>query len=68
MVAFIFREAASRPHDPSLDTKKAEIILAKQRQGPSEAIQAYFDPELTRFADPDTSGEEPWKDDQTALA
>ena len=68
VVAFIFREAASRPHDPSLDQKKAEIILAKQRQGPTGVIQVYFDPDLTRFADLDPGGEEPWKDDQPAFA
>ena len=68
VVAFIFREAASRAHDPSLDQKKAEIILAKQRQGPTGVVQVHFDPELTRFTDLDPGGEEPWKDEQPAFA
>jgi replicative DNA helicase len=64
VVAFIFREAASRPHDPTLDQKTAEIILAKQRQGPTGVIPVHFDPALTRFANLDTTGGEPWQDDQ----
>jgi replicative DNA helicase len=68
LVAFIFREAASRPHDPSLDQKKAEIILAKQRQGPTGVVPVHFDPELTLFANLDTSGDEPPQDDQTSFA
>ncbi len=68
VVAFIFREAASRAHDPSLDQKKAEIILAKQRQGPTGVVQVHFDPELTRFADLDANSEESWKDEQASFA
>lgn len=66
VVAFIFREAASRAHDVSLDPKKAEIILAKQRQGPTGVVPVHFDPELTRFASLDTSGDEPWQGDTFA--
>jgi replicative DNA helicase len=68
VVAFIFREAASRPHDPSLDQKKAEIILAKQRQGPTGVVPVYFDPELTRFGSLDASAEEPWQEEQATFA
>ena len=68
VVAFIFREAASRPHDPSLDQKKAEIILAKQRQGPTGVIPVHFDPDLTRFGNLDMTAEEPWHDEQASFA
>ncbi|OGR91293.1 MAG: replicative DNA helicase [Elusimicrobia bacterium RBG_16_66_12] len=67
VVAFIFREAASRAHDLSLDPKKAEIILAKQRQGPTGVVHVHFDPELTRFGNLDATAEEPWHDEQASF-
>lgn len=68
VVAFVFREAASRPHDTTLDQKKAEIILAKQRQGPTGSFQVHFDPSLTRFSNLDEGGSDTGDDGQGAFA
>lgn len=65
VVAFIFREHASRTTDPTLDPRAAEIILAKQRQGPTGTVPVHFDPELTRFANLDEHAEEPPEPEQT---
>ena len=32
---------------------KADLIIAKQRHGPTGTIQLFFEPEFTRFADLD---------------
>jgi replicative DNA helicase len=32
---------------------KADVIIAKQRHGPTGGIQLFFEPEFTRFADLD---------------
>jgi replicative DNA helicase len=32
---------------------KAELIIEKQRHGPTGVVELFFDPSLTRFADPD---------------
>lgn len=68
VVAFIFREAASRPHDLSLDQKKAEIILAKQRQGPTGSFPVHFDPGLTRFSNFEVGGDDAGEDEQGSFA
>ena len=68
VVVFIHREFASRPQDPTLDPRKAEIILAKQRQGAIGAIPVFFDPELTRFGNLDPAGEEPPEYEQPNLS
>ena len=59
LVAFIFREAAFKPGDPTVDESKAEIIIAKQRQGPTGSVEVRFNRDVTRFDNLDPEGEEP---------
>lgn len=49
LVAFIYREAYYKPNDPAVDDRKAEIIVAKQRQGPTGTVEVHFRREYTRF-------------------
>lgn len=48
LVAFIYREAYYKPNDPSLEGK-AELIVAKNRQGPTGSVDVAFDRRITRF-------------------
>ncbi|MEK7858781.1 MAG: replicative DNA helicase [Elusimicrobiota bacterium] len=48
LVAFIYRESYYKRNDPSLEGK-AEIIVAKQRQGPTGVCNVAFDARITRF-------------------
>ncbi len=48
LVAFIFREEVYRPNDESL-RGQAELILAKQRNGPVGKIELVFLHEFTKF-------------------
>jgi replicative DNA helicase len=48
LVAFIFREEVYRPNDENLKGK-AELILAKQRNGPVGKIEMVFLHEFTKF-------------------
>jgi replicative DNA helicase len=48
LVAFIYREAYYKPNDPTLENK-AEIIVSKQRQGPTGIVPVSFIREHTRF-------------------
>jgi replicative DNA helicase len=48
LVAFIHREAYYKRNDPTLEGK-AEIIIAKQRQGPVGNIDVAFNMNITRF-------------------
>lgn len=48
LVAFIYRESYYKQNDPTLDNK-AEIIIAKQRQGPTGTAEVHFFREYTRF-------------------
>src|SRR5438067_5110483 len=48
VVAFIFREEVYKPDDPELDGI-AEIIIAKQRNGPTGKIRLAFIKRSTRF-------------------
>ena len=48
LVAFVFREEYYKPQDESL-RGKAELILAKQRNGPTGAIELVFLHEFTKF-------------------
>ncbi len=57
VVALIHREGYYKPNDPTLENK-AEIIIAKQRQGPTGSVPVTFLRHITRFAD-ETSTEEP---------
>jgi replicative DNA helicase len=48
LVAFIFREEVYRPDDPDLDGL-AELIIAKQRNGPTGTVKLAFIKRSTRF-------------------
>lgn len=48
LVAFVFREEYYRPQDESL-RGKAELILAKQRNGPTGTVELVFLHEFTKF-------------------
>ncbi len=54
LVAFIYREAYYKQNDPSVDDKKAEIIISKQRQGPTGIVNVMFLRQYTRFVDADS--------------
>jgi replicative DNA helicase len=49
VVAFIFREEVYKPDDPDLEGK-AELIIAKQRNGPTGIVKLAFIKRSTRFA------------------
>jgi len=49
VVAFIFREEVYKQDDPDLEGK-AEIIIAKQRNGPTGTVKLAFIKKSTRFA------------------
>ncbi|HMJ21666.1 MAG TPA: DnaB-like helicase C-terminal domain-containing protein, partial [Terriglobales bacterium] len=49
VVAFIFREEVYKPDDPELEGK-AELIIAKQRNGPTGKVKLAFLKRSTRFA------------------
>ncbi len=57
LVAMIHREGYYKPMDPALENK-AEIIIAKQRQGPTGSVAVNFQRKITRFLD-ETNAEEP---------
>ncbi len=57
LVAMIHREGYYKPNDPTLENK-AEIIIAKQRQGPTGSVPVTFLRSITRFVD-ETNTEEP---------
>ena len=48
MVAFIFREEVYKQDDPDLQGK-AELIIAKQRNGPTGKVKLAFIKNSTRF-------------------
>ncbi len=50
VVAFIFREEVYKPDDPDLEGK-AELIIAKQRNGPTGKVNLSFIKRSTRFED-----------------
>src|ERR1051326_2709372 len=56
VVAFIFREEVYKPDDPDLQGK-AELIIAKQRNGPTGIVKMAFIKSSTRFVD--ATNEEP---------
>jgi replicative DNA helicase len=51
VVAFIFREEVYKKDDPDLDGM-AELIIAKQRNGPTDKLDILFHAPYTRFDDP----------------
>ncbi len=48
--------------DMELAHNKAELIIAKQRHGPTGTIKLFFEAEFTRFGDLDTHHNEPRRD------
>lgn len=48
VVGFIFREELYKPDDPDLEGK-AELIIAKQRNGPTGLVRLAFIKRSTRF-------------------
>src|SRR3989338_5957919 len=56
LVMFIWRESLLKPDDPELKNK-AEIIVAKQRQGPTASVPVSFIREHTRFGNATTETE-----------
>jgi replicative DNA helicase len=50
VVGFIFREEVYKPDDPDLEGK-AELIIAKQRNGPTGIVKLAFIKPSTRFED-----------------
>jgi replicative DNA helicase len=60
VVAFIHREAYYNRSDEMSESDKAksEIILAKQRNGPTGTVFLYFNSHFTRFDNLDTTHEE----------
>ncbi len=63
LVAMIHREGYYKTNDPTLESK-AEIIIAKQRQGPTGSVAVSFDRKITRFRD-ETTAEEPTYSEDT---
>lgn len=58
VVAFIFREEVYKPDDDDLKGK-AELIIAKQRNGPTDTVPLVFRKALTKFVDRTDEGEPP---------
>jgi replicative DNA helicase len=58
VVMFIFREEVYKPDDPELDGK-AELIIAKQRNGPTGKVNLAFFKRSTRFESMAYQDEEP---------
>lgn len=58
VVAFIHRESYyNRDEENDEDKNKAEIIIAKQRNGPTGVVHLMYMPEFTRFENPYTGGD-----------
>ena len=53
---FIFREEVYKQDDPELQGR-AEIIIAKQRNGPTGTVHLNFISKFTRFDNPDQGHE-----------
>jgi replicative DNA helicase len=58
LVALIHREGYYKPNDPTLENK-AQLIIAKQRQGPTGIVDVLFLRDITRFVDEAAGVEEP---------
>ena len=71
LVMFIYREAQYKPNDPAVDDRKAEIIVAKNRQGPTGSVDVQFLRHLTKFVDATTEqepGGAPFEEAQTTFS
>ncbi|MBI2386788.1 MAG: replicative DNA helicase [Elusimicrobia bacterium] len=66
LVTLIHREGYYKPNDPTLENK-AQLIIAKQRQGPTGTVDVMFMRDITRFVDEAHGAEEPteFQDTQT---
>ena len=58
LVALIHREGYYKPMDPTLENK-AQLIIAKQRQGPTGTVNVLFLRDITRFVDEAPGSDEP---------
>lgn len=58
LVALIHREGYYKPKDATLENK-AQLIIAKQRQGPTGVVDVLFLRDITRFADEAAGADEP---------
>jgi replicative DNA helicase len=66
VVAFIYREGYYKPQDPELENK-AEIIISKQRNGPTGTVELFFRRELTRFENIDETIAEPEAEEEAQV-
>ena len=59
VVAFIHRDSYYNRDEEMSESERAksEIILAKQRNGPTGTVHLYFISSFTSFSDPDSSHE-----------
>lgn len=57
LVMMIYHPALAKPNDPPVDPHSAEIIIAKQRQGPVGDVPLRFSRAIARFENPDSAGE-----------
>ena len=48
VILFVYREEFYKPEDPTLKNK-AEIIVGKQRNGPTGTVELQFSLQYTRF-------------------
>jgi replicative DNA helicase len=58
LVTLIHREGYYKPNDPTLENK-AQLIIAKQRQGPTGIVDVLFLRDITRFVDEASGPDEP---------
>lgn len=58
LVTLIHREGYYKPNDPTLENK-AQLIIAKQRQGPTGIVDVLFLRDITRFVDEAAGADEP---------
>ncbi len=58
LVTLIHREGYYKPNDPTLENK-AQLIIAKQRQGPTGIVEVLFLRDITRFVDEAAGVDEP---------
>ena len=54
VVLFLYREGM---HKPDVDRNRTELIVAKNRNGPTDDIELIFNPEQTTFREPYPHGE-----------